>query len=274
MTAHPSVLEDTSAMDVQTLASQVLAGKRAALIGFTGSAAETITRMMAEAQAFARSVPLDVEPSADMLKPFELILINVDAAQQSDWLSPDHLAGIAGQSIGLGTCATLLSLLTGPRLPCRELCIWPASREELFLRCISVLRSPSRVNSVHVVDNSKIVLADDDPSITSLLRLTLQRSGLTCEIASDGAEALSLIDKWKPCACVLDIGMLGMNGFEVLSRLRSNAALAQTKVILLTGCEQEMDIVRGFSLGADDYVTKPFNPMEVLMRLKRVIGRI
>jgi CheY-like chemotaxis protein len=252
----------------------MLSGKRVALVGFTAAVAETVTNLLTEADVFARGFSLDIEPGADTLKPFELMLINIDAAQRSKWLNPDHLGGVADRSIGLGTCAILLSLFTKQGLPCRECCIWPASRDELFLRCLSVLRFASRSRCSNDTDNSKVVLADDDPSITSLVRLTLQRSGLTCEVASNGAEALSLIEKWKPCAVVLDIGMPGMDGFEVLSRLRSNTATAQTKVILLTGCEQEMDIVRGFTLGADDYVTKPFNPMEVLMRLKRVIGRI
>jgi DNA-binding response OmpR family regulator len=65
-----------------------------------------------------------------------------------------------------------------------------------------------------------------------------------------------------------------IDGFEVLSRMKSVADLAQTRVILLTGSEQEADVIRGFSLGADDYVCKPFNPMELTIRLMRVIGRI
>jgi CheY-like chemotaxis protein len=229
---------------------------------------------MTEAHAFARRFPVDVDPSADVLRPFELILVDVESASRSHWLNPEQLTSVTDRSLAVGSRSTLLRLLKKPNFPYGEFCVWPGSGGELLFRCVLALRSSSRVRSHSAQPNSIVVLADDDPSITALVRLTLQRSGLTCEVGSNGAEALELVTRWKPCAAVLDIGMPNINGFEVLSRIRSDPALAPTKVILLTGSEQESDVLRGFSLGADDYVTKPFNPMEVLMRLKRTIGRI
>jgi CheY-like chemotaxis protein len=274
MTTLVNNFEHTGASDALSLARQSLSGKRAALIGFSAAAAEDVTRIIAEAQAFARPFSLDIDPSADVLKPFELLLVHIEAATDSPWYDAEQLTGVMDRSLALGHPSVLLALLTRPHLPYREICIWPSCSEELLLRCVFTLRSGAHAESRTAAANSTIVLADDDPSITTLVRLTLQRSGMTCETASNGGEALVLINKLKPCAAVLDIGMPNIDGFEVLSRIRSNPDLAQTRVILLTGCEQEMDILRGFSLGADDYVTKPFNPMELLMRLKRVVGRI
>jgi CheY-like chemotaxis protein len=261
--------------DTLTVAREMLLGKRAALIGFPHQTAEIISHFLTEAHGFARLFPFAVDSSADVLKPFELVLVSVDDADGSNWLAPEKTSPIADRSIGVGSCPVLLQLLGSGQVPYREVCIWPATRDEFFLRCISALRSGySRSSSQCPADNSRVVLADDDPSITSLLALTLQRSGFSSETVSDGAEALYRIEKLNPCAAVLDVGMPGLNGFEILARLKSNPHAAETKVILLTGFEQEIDIVRGFSLGADDYVTKPFNPMEVLMRLKRAVGRI
>lgn len=287
--------ERLSRSDTLNLAVQALSGKRAALIGFNAAAANELTQAITQAQAFARSFSLDIEPSSEILRPFELLLVDVELAsgsaelvagsvdlaarsvepaEGSHWLKADELRTVLDRSIALGRPAVLLALLMRSRLPYHQFCIWPVTPDDLILRCFFALRSDSRAASRSSAANSTVVLADDDPSITSLVRLTLQRSGFSCEVASNGGEALELLNKWKPCATVLDIGMPNMDGFEVLSRVKNNPDLAQTRVILLTGNEQEMDILRGFSLGADDYVTKPFNPMELLMRLKRVVGRI
>lgn len=274
MTTSVSHLTNAAAAHVIDRARQMLSGKRAALIGFNSAFAEDLASVMTEAQAFTRPFSSEINPSADVLKPFELVLINVEVASASPWLNGDELAPVVDRSLALGSSAAFLSLLISSQLPFREFCVWPASSDELLCRCISALRSGGRAASRFAAANSTVVLADDDPSTTALVRLTLQRNGMICELASTGGEALQLVEKWKPSAAVLDVGMPNMDGFEVLSRIRNNPDLAQTRVILLTGCEQEKDILRGFSLGADDYVIKPFNPMELLMRLKRVIGRI
>jgi CheY-like chemotaxis protein len=260
--------------DTLAVARESLSGKRAALIGFDSTVAGDLSSIITEAQAFTRSFALDIKPSADILRPFELMLVNVEAAAGSPWLNMDEMLTAVDRSLAVGDPSALVTLLNRAPLPYREFSVWPASREELLFRCLIALRSASRSASRTVAANSTVVLADDDPSITMLVRLTLQRNGMTCETASNGGEALELVNKFKPCAAVLDLGMPNIDGFQVLSRIKNNPDVAQTKVILLTGSEQEMDVLRGFSLGADDYVTKPFNPMELLMRLKRVLGRI
>ena len=121
-----------------------------------------------------------------------------------------------------------------------------------------------------------VLIVDDEPSVRRSVRACLKNNADVQSIGegSTGAQARQDIRRLRPEVVFLDIRMPQMDGFEVLSRIKNNPDLAQTRVILLTGNEQEMNILRGFSLGADDYVTKPFNPMELLMRLKRVIGRI
>ncbi|MGA8030323.1 MAG: response regulator [Bryobacteraceae bacterium] len=263
-----------SARDTLSYAREALSGKRAALIGFAAATAAELTQIISEADAFARPLSLEVRPSADLFKPFELILINIESAADTDWLKPEELSNVTDRCIAVGHPPVHLMLLAQSQVSYREFCVWPGMPEEVLLRCVLALRPGPHPGARALPLGSTIVLADDDPSITALVRLTLQRNGLTCEVASNGGDALELIKKLRPCAAVLDVNMPNIDGFEVLSRMRSLPEVAQTRVILLTGCEQEMHILRGFRLGADDYVIKPFNPMELMMRLKRVIGRL
>lgn len=265
---------DAPVCDALRYVREALSGKRTALVGFADPVAAELMRIITEADAFTRTISLKIGPTADVLKQFELILISLEHAAGTGWLNADDLLNVIDRCVAVARPEVLLTLLAESRLVYREFCAWPATEEELLMRCVLALRSSPHLRPRTLSKGSTIVLADDDPSITSLVRLTLQRNGMTCEVASNGGSALELINRLKPCAAVLDVGMPCMDGFEILSRIRSVADLAETRVILLTGCEQEADILRGFSLGADDYVIKPFNPMELMMRVKRAIGKI
>jgi CheY-like chemotaxis protein len=263
------------ANDIFGQARKSLSGKRMALVGASAAAMLEFTRVITDADGFTRFLSArQVNPSAELLKPFELILLDIEAAAGTAWLEAENLASFQERCIALGSFPSLLESAGREGLPFRE--YWPCSGppEELLLRCVLGLRAGSGPVRRGVPAGSTVVLADDDTSVTAMVRRALERNGLNCEVAATGRDALALISKVKPCAAILDIHMPTIDGFEVLSQLKSSAELAQTRVILLTGCEQEADIIRGFSLGADDYVVKPFNPMELTIRLMRVIGRI
>ncbi len=119
----------------------------------------------------------------------------------------------------------------------------------------------------------EIVVADDDPTVNSVLEATLLSEGVLCHCAIDGGEALDLARRVKPDAIVLDVMMPRHDGFEVLAALKNDRETATIPVILLTARQREEDILRGFSLGADDYITKPFSPNEVLVRLRRLVKK-
>jgi DNA-binding response OmpR family regulator len=115
----------------------------------------------------------------------------------------------------------------------------------------------------------EIVIADDDMHVLAVVRSALQSLGMECRAASTGPEALKMIKEFRPPAAVLDVNMPGMDGFEVLAAIRQ--AGIPSKVIMLTARQHERDVLRGFALGADDYVVKPFNPLELAARLKRFL---
>jgi len=107
----------------------------------------------------------------------------------------------------------------------------------------------------------------------ALVEAAVGNAGFECRVATDGSAALETIRSWQPDLAVLDVNMPNRSGFEVLSALRNDPLTREIRVILLTARQQETDVIRGFSLGADDYVIKPFSPMELVARMKRLLGK-
>ncbi|KRE35540.1 histidine kinase [Janibacter sp. Soil728] len=118
-----------------------------------------------------------------------------------------------------------------------------------------------------------VVVADDDADIRDLVTFKLGSAGYTVVPAADGDEALRLITEHRPDLAVLDVMMPGQSGLDVLRSIRADEALAGTRVILLTARARDVDVDAGFSTGADDYLTKPFSPRELVHRVTTLIGR-
>ena len=116
-----------------------------------------------------------------------------------------------------------------------------------------------------------ILVADDDPHIRQLLVFALGKAGLETVEAADGEEALSRIDTHRPDLIVLDINMPRMDGIEVCRRLRATSDLP---ILFLSSRDDEIDRIIGIELGADDYVTKPFSPREVVARVMAILRRV
>lgn len=112
----------------------------------------------------------------------------------------------------------------------------------------------------------QILVVDDEPAIADVLSLYLSRDGFTVRVARSGTEAWEVIRSWQPDAVVLDVGLPGMDGTEVCRRMR--AADDWTPVLFCTARDDEIDRVLGLEMGADDYITKPFSPREVVARVK------
>ena len=118
---------------------------------------------------------------------------------------------------------------------------------------------------------TRVLVVEDEPAIADLLRTYLERDGFEVEVAADGLVALQAVDRGRPDAVVLDVGLPGLDGTEVCRRMR--AAGDWTPVLFVTARDDEVDRVVGLELGADDYVTKPFSPREVVARVRAVLRR-
>ncbi len=117
----------------------------------------------------------------------------------------------------------------------------------------------------------KILVIDDEPSITKLVSAYLKPEGYEVFVASDGITGLKAARAFKPDLVILDVMLPAMDGIELLSRLRRES---EVYVIMLTAKTEETDKIVGLSVGADDYVTKPFSPRELVARVKSALRRI
>jgi two-component system phosphate regulon response regulator PhoB len=119
----------------------------------------------------------------------------------------------------------------------------------------------------------RILVVDDEPEAVELVEFNLKQAGYAVTTAADGAEALKKIHAQTPDLIVLDVMLPEMDGFEICKVLRRDAATAKISIIMLTAKAAEIDRVLGLELGADDYLTKPFSPRELLLRIKKLLTR-
>ena len=116
----------------------------------------------------------------------------------------------------------------------------------------------------------KILIAEDDADIQEVLRLYLENSGYAVICASDGKEAYNKLNSEKPDLAILDIMMPEMNGYELTKRVRTHSSIP---IIILSAMNADSDKILGLDIGADDYITKPFNPLEVVARVQSNLRR-
>ncbi|MEM7309350.1 MAG: response regulator transcription factor [Planctomycetota bacterium] len=118
-----------------------------------------------------------------------------------------------------------------------------------------------------------VLVVEDDPDIVELLVYNLQREGFIVHSAADGERGLGLALRRRPEVVLLDLMLPGMDGLEVCRRLRSERDGQDIPIIMLTAKGEETDVVLGLEMGADDYITKPFSPREVLARVRALLRR-
>ncbi len=115
-----------------------------------------------------------------------------------------------------------------------------------------------------------ILIVEDDRNIASLVETYLEQAGFRTVVANDGRRGLELAQRLHPGLVILDIMLPGMDGWDICRELRK---VSQVPILILTAREEEVDRIVGFSLGADDYVVKPFSPRELVERVKAILRR-
>ena len=121
---------------------------------------------------------------------------------------------------------------------------------------------------------NRILVVDDEPDITALVAYHLAKAGYRVSTASNGTEAIRAAADQRPDVIVLDLMLPGLSGLDVLQALRKQEETREVGVILLTARREEADRIRGLSLGADDYLTKPFSPHELTLRVGAILRRL
>jgi two-component system phosphate regulon response regulator PhoB len=120
----------------------------------------------------------------------------------------------------------------------------------------------------------KILVVDDEPEAVELLKFNLQQAGYEVATAADGASALKKARAAAPALVLLDLMLPEIDGLELCKMLRRDAATARLPIIMVTAKATEIDRILGLELGADDYITKPFSPRELVLRVKKLLERV
>jgi two-component system, OmpR family, phosphate regulon response regulator PhoB len=119
----------------------------------------------------------------------------------------------------------------------------------------------------------RVLVVDDEADIVALVAYHLAKSGFTVSTATSGTEALERTRQERPALVVLDLMLPDMSGFDVLTTIRAEDTIADTPVLMLTARREEPDRIHGLTLGADDYLTKPFSPQELILRVHAILRR-
>jgi two-component system phosphate regulon response regulator PhoB len=130
------------------------------------------------------------------------------------------------------------------------------------------------VSAAPPVTGERVLVVDDEADIVALVAYHLAKSGYRVSTASSGPDALEAARRERPALIVLDLMLPGFSGYDVLEQLRASDATREIAVLMLTARREEQDRIRGLSLGADDYLTKPFSPQELVLRVAAILRRV
>ena len=119
---------------------------------------------------------------------------------------------------------------------------------------------------------TKVLIADDEPNIVVSLSFMMRREGYDVVVARDGAEALDAIRRERPALVLLDAMMPGLTGFDVCEAVRADAAVRDTRILMLTAKGRETDVARGLGAGADAYLTKPFSTRGLVGEVREMLA--
>lgn len=258
-----------------------LSGKRIAVAAFPFHERERLTVVLERARAVPQFFELSESPRGKLVRECDLVAVHVrPETMESPWLDPAIMGALGIPMIFVGNRDHMLELENPRQSLAREFLMDSWTPEEALVRLSLALSGHPGGGAVSpapapppsgAAGRAHILIADDDPTVLALVRTAVQNFGMDCQTATDGRSAIAAIREGKPHAAVLDVNMPHMDGYEVLAAIRNEAM--PVRVVLLTARQQENDVLRGFTLGADDYIVKPFSPMELVARLKRLLGR-
>ena len=211
-------------------------------------------------------------PDPAQLQACHLLVTWVHAqSANSAWLNAPSSAAAGRPTLFVGMLDDLLALPPRLQAAAAGFLMDGWQPDEALVRLSLALTLQGRQAPPSPADGRVPVLVAGKEDTAATLLAALESAGMQVHRAADGSQALEIVRRVQPLATVLDIDLPGADGFDVLAALRSEHAAMG--IVILTGQQREGDLVRGFALGADDYVVKPFSPMELAARLKRLIHK-
>jgi CheY-like chemotaxis protein len=264
-------------MDARNDMMETLRGKRFALVGFSPTETAKIIAALGQVRAFGHEIGVSpAHPALHSVRLFDVSIVNTSALADETTYSSQMITAGSGKPIlliGEPEDFFRLELVATFR---HDLLLRPWEAEELLIRAFRELRnSAAGGESIRVSANGRprVVVADDDHTTTTLTAAVLKSADLRCEVAHTGAEALRMVRQLRPDLLMLDLSLPDVEGFEVLAELRKDSSTRDLPVVMLTADKRENAIVRGFELGVQDYIVKPFGPREMLARVRRALGK-
>jgi DNA-binding response OmpR family regulator len=262
-------------MNLDSAVTAALRGKRFALIGFDEEEAERLTAAFQSAGAFARKADnAPSHPGLNSLAPFDAFVLNASAESNGHAKPHEMIARSDKPAMMVGTRDEMMIHAQAVASIDHDFLTRPWTDEELLVRAFRALRHAGRpADSVAEHDQPRVMVVDDDKTTTTLLSMLLRSAKIRCDVVHNSADALPLATQARPDLLLLDISMPEVDGFQVLSSLRNDPITRDLPVMMMSVNDGENDVLRGFSLGVEDYITKPFNPRELMARIRRVLRR-
>lgn len=246
-----------------------LEGSRVGAIGFGRQDIGGLAAAMIEARARVEFLP---RGEVGVQGEFDLFLVNCASivALKREVASFRSVLASGTPAIVIGSRAAISVLRGSGDHRTWDFAATPLHLDELIWRAANLLARREDAGILKKLP-ARVVVADHDPFTRTLIESALTREGFICELAEDGEAAWTAIGKSEPGAVILDLTLPNRDGFQLMADIR-RADIRKPKVIVLSARQSEADILRAFALGADDYVTKPFSPLELNARLTRLLG--
>lgn len=260
---------------------KILSHRSIALIGFDASEAPRTQRLLRQAGALCERVEPD-QTDSGAGRTFDIAILKLTGTGAASGRQGGVLADARSAVLLVGPRELVIQAQHEYQRHLRDFLIEPYSAEEIRLRCCQlVLRSrirpgalpagSPRVSGEPVPRPSRVLMLDDDPTVIALVSHTLHGYKIECLAASHARDVVRMAVEFKPDVIVLDVNLPQMDGFEVLASIKNDERTKEIAVVMLTARQQEPDIMKGFGLGAADYIVKPFSPMELAARIRRLV---
>jgi CheY-like chemotaxis protein len=251
-----------------------LSNKRFALIGIQARERYAIADALATAHASGEEVAWDTAmPSISAFDPYDALILDFSRISEDSAEDDVALAKLDQRPAIAITdeCALIASELASGHLQW-EVIVRPLRTPELLMRLARlIVRSNGKTSTRRRGTVRRVLVVDDDATVRALQSTVLENAGFQCDCVPSASEALAALAGGHHDLVLLDLGMPDIDGFKVLKAIRNSNADCRPAVVIVTSATREEDITRGFGLGADDYVTKPFKPRELIARCERAL---
>ena len=257
----PSKVPDTT--------SKGLEGCKVAAVGFGRQDISGLAAAMIDRRARIEFLPRGESSS---LTEFDLLILNAASTEilKREAASYRDLLAMGIPSILTGSRAALNILRDCNHLRNWDFVAKPIHMDELAWRAVNLLTRQDDLANPRRMP-ARVVVADQDPFTRTLVESAMKQLGIECELAEEGDAAWEAVERSKPGALILDLTLPNRDGFQLMADIRRSPG-RKPKVLVLSARQSEADILRAFALGADDYISKPFSPLELSARLTRLLG--